>query len=219
MYESQTYPIRSTTVEYAEFDDRMLQIFLVDSDAMLRIYPAASQQRGEGARYRAFTQPESVAAELRKLPDNGQVRIFYSGSPEFLFFIGEAVLGGVVGNAAYDALKVTISACNAKLRRLGDGGYQRLSEEDAIRVARTLVRAWCETDSRIRTVDSALDSNDRWVVVLKVDDVLETVTIPPGPLVGARIHVASRDGRSVLQRIRERIVWRLSRPFRRRFRS
>src|SRR4051812_49359064 len=175
---------------------------------MLCLYPTAKSFDDDDALRRALTHPETVSAELRSQPENGQPRgaYAYRGSPDILFFIGEAVLTGVAGNAAYDALKMAVSRCNAKLQKLGDGGHQRLSKDDAVRLARTLLRAWDETDSRIKTVESKLDDSNRWVIVLKVDDTLQTVTIPPGPLIGAKIRVTSRDGRSALQRLGGRVA-------------
>lgn len=190
----------------AMYADRMVEVHYIGDSAITRIFPGLNEAGVSVPLDRALAEPESVYEELRAHPyTEGRSIVGYSGWPEVVFFVGEAVVAGVTGNAAYDALKGIIAATGGRLSQLGDAGQQHLSRQEAVRLARALIRAWGTPNGQIHTIDSSLSRQNRWTVVLRVDSVLHSVVIPPGPIVGARIRVTSEDGRSVFRRVVESV--------------
>lgn len=187
----------------------MVEVHYAGEEHLLCLYPARRSEDEEIRLVDALSRPDSIYQELEQDPQLRFPIRAYSGWPELIIVIGEAVLTGVAGNAAYDALKASISACDDALSRMGERGHQHLSEGDAANLARAFVRAWeDEPGRRIRLVQASLSRSNKWVVTLRTAETVYDIGIPPGPIVGAKVRVKRRDGRSVLRRIRDQLAWR-----------
>ncbi|GAA4785550.1 hypothetical protein GCM10023200_19350 [Actinomycetospora chlora] len=191
---------------------RAVEVHVLDADQPYRIYPEAIDDEAEVSLDRALTEPEQVYWELRRGDTSPRPRLVvaYSGWPELVVFVGGAIVSGVTGNAAYDALKEALRWLQSKTA--GSTKKQRLSQEDAVSLARALVKAWDEP-KRVRTGTVYQDSNEAWNVDIKKAGIVYTVTIPPGPLDKGRVSVRRRDGRSLLRRSASSLISPLRRTW------
>lgn len=179
----------------ADYADRMLEVHVLGQFDAMRIYPQLDAAGDDVPIDRALSEPDEVYRQLRDHPyEDGRLFLAYYGWPEVLFFVGEAVVAGVTGNAAYDALKTVLVAIRERQSR--DVRQQQLSGEEATRLARALLRSWNCSEGRMRTLDVSLFESGKWIVVIKSSDVIYHVSIPPGPVERVRIRVVRQDGSS-----------------------
>lgn len=201
----QSPPIVSLMTDQSN-GDSFAQIYVLGLNEPYRIYPAWFSDDSEVSVERALREPQSVYENLQSDTRDPLSRfpIAYFGWPEILLFLSGAAASGVTGNAAYDAFKAAVRT--ALSRTSGQArSQQHLSKQDAIELARTFVRSWQADDpGRVRTGTVFKDSRNNWIIDVRKGGVVHTVTIPPGPLEGAKVRISRRDGRSSPRRVADR---------------
>ena len=183
--------------------DHPVEVHYLGPDGFTRIFPELRHDGDTTSLEDALGDPASVYADLKETPHNGDWRLVvaYSGWPDVVIYIGGAVATGVVGNAAYDALKVLLRDLSNRIGGAGSANSYQLTETSAIKVARTLVQAWADDPGRARVGVASLDRSGRWVVEVVKNGVTHEVHIPRGRLDGAKVLIKRRDSRSLIRRM------------------
>lgn len=155
-----------------------------------------SQGLNEDASTEPSTQPAlRIHTGPLNLPSSGTTRLSVANSPfgDVVVFVGSALGSGIIGNAAYDALKETVKKRVARSR----SGIPFVGHEREL-LARAAVRARCEEigfpvpdlDGRCHVQWNASETGYVYNVVFP--DVVAQVAIPRGPLDGRQLQVIVR---------------------------